>query len=186
MKLTKLTLVLLLLILTTSVSRSQKNVTFILDPPGGKFIIKDANYNYFILRQIDGRVNIKRNLKLELTKNKKKGVIFKGLNRFIHDFSPSGTDGCNTFLGINSGNFSMSSTIPIESSYNTGIGHSSLTNLTTGNKNTALGYESLRDNESGNHNTALGYASLQHNKTGINNTALGTSSCISLKFRIKF
>ena len=93
----------------------------------GVFSIKDASTNYLTLTQSTGEVNILKGLRLEVTGNSSTtGVIFKGADRFIHDFKPTGAYGRNTFIGINSGNFTMSSTISEEASYNTGVGYGSL------------------------------------------------------------
>ena len=175
MKLTKLTLVLLLLILTNGVSLSQ-NMTVTLGT-GGLFTIKDTSNNYLTLSQLTGQVNILRNLRLELTGNDSTiGVIYKGVNRFIHDFRPSGVDGLNTFVGINSGNLTMSGINPWEASNNTGVGYFSLTNLTTGSWNTAVGTYSLKSNTTGYNNTTLGTFTMRKNTEGHSNTAVGTLS----------
>ena len=174
MKLTKLTLVLFLLILVTGVLQSQ-NMTVTLGT-GGLFTIKDASNNYLTLSQSTGQVNILRSLRLEITGNSSTtGVIFKGADRFIHDFRPTGANGFNSFIGLNSGNFSMSGT-GTNSSYNTGVGSYSLTSLTTGYQNTALGSRTLYYNTTGYRNTAVGYQSLHRNTTGYYNTAVGIYS----------
>jgi hypothetical protein len=104
------------------------------------------------------------------------GVIFKRTDRFLHDYKAAGTTGNNTFLGIFSGNFTMSSAVTYEASHNTGIGSYSLYNLTTGYRNTAVGYHSLYDNTTGRENTAVGYQALDANTTGYDNTALGNQA----------
>ena len=125
----------------------------------GVFTIKDASNNYFTLSQSTGQVNILKTLRLENTTNSTTGVIFKGTDRFIHN------DGANnTFIGINSGNFTMTGI------QNTAVGVSSLQNNTTGSQNTALGYNSLVSNTDGFNNTALGWNSLALNTSGSNNT----------------
>ncbi|MBK8553190.1 MAG: tail fiber domain-containing protein [Ignavibacteria bacterium] len=138
----------------------------------GVFTIKDASNNFLTLSQSTGQVNILNSLRLENTTNSNTGIIFKGTDRFIHNY-PNSTS-YNTFMGINGGNFTLSSAI-----YNTGIGHSSLSNLTTGFSNTALGYRSLNSNSSGYSNTALGFNSLFSNVTGSENTAVGLNSLYS-------
>jgi formylglycine-generating enzyme required for sulfatase activity len=113
-------------------------------------------------------------IELQETVSSDTGVIYKGSNRFIHNYTAPGSIGVNTFLGINSGNFTMAiSGSTTHTSYNTGVGYQSLTNLTTGYFNSALGYTSLNNNTSGYSNSALGFASLYGNTTGYRNSALG-------------
>ena len=96
------------------------------------------------------------------------GIIFKGADRFIHNY---GTE--NIFLGINAGNFTMMGY------QNTSFGNFSLNVNTAGFENTAEGNYSLRSNTLGNRNTSVGYASLYTNIMGNHNTALGNSSLFS-------
>ena len=131
----------------------------------GVFTIKDGSTNYFTLSQSTGQVNILNTLRLENTTNSTTGIIFKGIDRFIHNY---GTN--NTFLGINSGNFTMTG------NSNTALGFMSLFSNTTGSINTALGYQSLTSNTTGSYNTAVGYQSLYSNTGGYFNTALGIYS----------
>ncbi|MDQ3022748.1 MAG: hypothetical protein M3R36_19615 [Bacteroidota bacterium] len=135
---------------------------------GGVFTIKDAGNDYFTLSQSTGQVNILRTLRLENTTSSIQGILFKGTDRFLHNYGTS-----NTFLGINSGNFTMTGAT------NTALGHISLYSNTTGNSNTALGTQSLYSNTTGNYNTALGWRALNSNTTGTSNTALGISSLYS-------
>lgn len=151
---------------------------------GGVFTIKDASSNYLTLSQSNGQVNILRNLRLENTTGSTLGVLFKGTERFMHNYGTS-----NMFLGINAGNYTMTT----DASFNTGIGNSNMLNLTTGALNTSLGYRALLNNTSGSNNTALGVNSLLantsgdaitsvgvntffKNTTGINSTAVGVNS----------
>jgi hypothetical protein len=111
------------------------------------------------------------------------GIIFKGGNRFIHDFN-YGVRGAvtfigrNTFIGSNSGNFTMGSTSTLSnySSNNTGVGWETLTAMTTGYENTAMGSSALTANTTGNQNSAFGTPSLVANTTGRMNTAMGYTS----------
>jgi hypothetical protein len=150
-----------------SASAFSQNITNTL-PPSGKFIVKDASSNYLTLDQSTGQVNILQTLRLENTTSSSLGIIFKGDDRFIHNY---GTN--NTFMGINSGNFAMTG------GYNTAIGDQSLVSNTTGDYNAALGYNSLSSNTTGERNTALGIASLYSNTTGFYNTAVGNGSLSS-------
>ncbi|MDO8335777.1 MAG: FG-GAP-like repeat-containing protein, partial [Candidatus Saccharibacteria bacterium] len=108
------------------------------------------------------------------------GVIYKNGSRFIHDFNYGNngtvtTNGNNTFVGINSGNFTSGSTATaaVQASYNTGVGYFSLNGLTTGNYNSALGNTTLSGNTTGAGNSAVGYAALYQNSIGNYNTAIG-------------
>ena len=134
-------------------------------PPGGKFIVKDATNNYLTLDQSTGQMNILKTLRLENTTSSTIGVIFKGVDRFMHNYGSN-----NTFMGINSGNFTMTG------GNNTGVGRQSLYSNTTGLFNTAIGCGSLNSNTSGGSNTALGYGSLNFNSEGYNNVAVGYQS----------
>lgn len=108
------------------------------------------------------------------------GIIYKNGSRFIHDFSYGNNGsvtpvGYNTFIGINSGNFTMGSgaTLASQASYNTGLGANSLTALTLGYYNTAIGYNALSLNTSGYYNTGIGNGVMGANTTGYYNTAIG-------------
>lgn len=93
------------------------------------------------------------------------GIIYKSTSRFIHTFGPSAVNGFNTFVGIGAGNFTMSGGggAAYSSSYNTGIGASSLASL-TGGSNT------------GYYNTAVGASSAQSLTTGLGNCIIGAWS----------
>ena len=143
----------------------------------GLFTIKDVSNNYLTLTQSTGQVNILKTLRLEYTTSSGLGIIFKGADRFLHNYQASGTNGYNTFLGINAGNFTMAGSGP-QASYNTGIGFS-LGSLTTGYENTAMGFNSLNFNTTGYFNTAVGVQSLNSNTMGFQNTAMGLNSLYS-------
>jgi len=133
----------------------------------GIFSIKDASSNYLTLTQSNGQVNILRNLRLENTTGSSLGVLFKGNERFMHNYGS-----LNMFIGVNSGNFSMTT----DPAYNTGVGHSTLLSLSTGTQNTALGFKALFSNTTGNFNTALGMNSMFDNTTGDAITAVGVNA----------
>jgi hypothetical protein len=84
---------------------------------------------------------------------------------FLHVF---GTN--NTFLGISSGNLTLTGM------YNTAVGHVALRGNTSGNSNTAIGKDALAHNTSGSGGTGLGRAVLQENTLGTFNTAVGFAS----------
>jgi hypothetical protein len=142
----------------------------------GLFSIKDNSITYLSLSQSTGYVTLNKSLTLQNTNNSTTGVIYKGSSRFMHNFSPSGATGHNTFLGENSGNFTMTAPASINSSYLTAIGFQTLYSNTTGYRNTAIGYNSMQDNSTGFDNISIGYFSLNSNTSGTNNTALGNFS----------
>jgi hypothetical protein len=104
------------------------------------------------------------------------GVIYKGVNRFIHDYAHVTADGDNLFLGNNSGNFTSSPGGGASSlaSNNIGLGTQTLTSLTNGKLNIAIGKRSLYFNTTGEFNVAIGYQSLYETTTGRQNIAIGT------------
>ena len=149
---------------------------------GGQFILRDTNNTFLTLPQSTGYLNLNRSLVLPNTTGSTIGVIYKGADRFLHNY---GTD--NLFLGINSGNFTMSGlgNTAIGNSaldnnttgiFNTSLGVQSLTNNTTGDNNTSLGYQSLSGNLSGDNNVAIGHLTLSSNNSGLNNTGVGFRS----------
>ena len=170
---TKIFLILICNLLICNLQFSQ-NITNTLGT-SGVFRIKDDSSDYLTLNQSTGQINILKTLRLEYTSSSLTGVLFKGTERFLHNFQAGGTFGNNTFLGINAGNFTMFGT-GFTASYNTGIGHSSLTSNTVGYYNTALGTYSLISNTTGFLNTGIGTSSLYSNNIGSGNTALGFSS----------
>ena len=97
------------------------------------------------------------------------GSYFSGEDRFLHNF---GTE--NTFLGIRSGNVTMTGV-----GHNTGVGYEALKSNTTGDSNTAVGANALYTNETGDSNTALGRAALYKNFDGNSNTASGCEALYS-------
>jgi trimeric autotransporter adhesin len=102
------------------------------------------------------------------------GVIYKGSAPFIHNFKPAGRTGCNTFIGENSGNFTMSGSNVWEASSNTTLGYYTLNSNTSGYDNTAIGAFTLENNNSGYNNTAIGSSAMYENTIGYNNTAIGS------------
>ncbi|HLE33612.1 MAG TPA: tail fiber domain-containing protein [Bacteroidota bacterium] len=114
---------------------------------------------------------------MPVTTNATLGVIFKGAERFIHDYKASATVGYNTFVGVNAGNFTMSGTAT-DASYNTAVGYSSMSSLTSGPGNSAFGYQALFSNTGGSLNSAFGYSSLYSN-TGGTNSAFGAHALYS-------
>ena len=141
----------------------------------GQFIIRDTTTTFLTVSQTTGDLSLYRSLILaEPTPGSQLGSIFKGTFSFIHDYSPIGS-GVNTFIGINSGNF----TLNVQSGNNTGVGVSTLYSLTSGSNNSAFGVGSIFSNTSGNENSAFGSLSLYNNSIGNQNSAFGFHSLFS-------
>lgn len=178
----KIISVILFTLFTISFQTFAQNIMATLGTDG-LFTLKDASSTFLTLKQSNGylglgtapseQLEITKNFRMTGTTSGTAGVIFKGTNRFIHNFNPTGGAGFNTFVGINSGNFTMTSLAADNGSYNTGFGDNTLTNLTTGYKNSAYGPYSLYSNTSGSLNAAIGSYSMYFNTTGYNNTAVG-------------
>lgn len=134
---------------------------------GGTFSVKDNSSTFLSVSQSNGTISI-----ISPFEGNQRGSIFKGTNRFLHTYYGTGANGHNTFLGLYSGNFTMSGT-GTQSSYNTGIGEYSLNMLSTGHSNSALGYNSLGSNNTGYENSAFGAYSLIFNSAGYKNSAFG-------------
>lgn len=139
----------------------------------GIFSVKDNTNTFLSISQSNGNITF-----ISETAGSQRGSLFKGSDRFLHTYYGSGTDGSNTFLGINSGNFTMGG-IGSEGSYNTAVGNITLNSNTTGNTNSAFGYQSLYSNTTGSRNSAFGGTSLYNNTTGVNNSAFGDQSLYS-------
>ena len=144
----------------------------------GLFTIKDASASYLTLNQSTGLVNILKNFRLENTSGSSIGVLYKGTERFLHNYQATGTGGNNTFLGVNSGNFTLSGN-GAEASDNTGVGVNSLLSLTYGYGNVGVGNNSLRNNLGGSDNNAIGFKSLFNNNYGSYNISMGNYSLYS-------
>jgi hypothetical protein len=95
-------------------------------------------------------------LNIGATTSSTTGIIFKGTDRFIHDYAPAGSTGNNTFVGLLSGNFTATYASGDDSSRNTGVGYSTLTSLTTGNYNTAVGWDAGDSITTGIYNNLIG------------------------------
>ena len=102
------------------------------------------------------------NLALPVSTSAASGVITFGGSTFLHSY---GTN--NTFLGVDTGNFSMTGT------ENTATGKRALFSNTSGASNTASGHLALFSNTTGSSNTAIGQLALLVNTTGSSNTAIG-------------
>jgi hypothetical protein len=145
----------------------------------GNFVIKDTTTTFLTVSQSNGYLNLNRSLKFTtMTAGSQTGVIYKGNFRFLHNYFGSGTTGENTFLGVNSGNFTLGGTTN-QGSFNTGVGSSSLSNLTTGSNNSAFGYQALFNITTGTNNCAFGNKALYSSLTGYYNSAFGFEALYS-------
>ena len=112
------------------------------------------------------QLQITNNFRFPATTGSTVGVILMGANRFIHAY---GTN--NTFLGISTGNFTLTG------ARNTGVGANALQGLTSGVDNVALGNQSLVSMASGSNNVAIG-AGAGQNATGSANVAIGAGAFV--------
>lgn len=104
------------------------------------------------------------------------GVIDQDGRQLLHTYAGPDTDGLNTFLGRDAGNFTMGTEDPLypwHGSYNTGIGRAALMANTIGFDNVAVGESALKANTEGTLNTGLGTGALPFNMVGSFNTAAG-------------
>ena len=159
-------IILLTAVILTSGSFSQ-NINGKLGT-NGQFILRDTTNTFLTLPQNTGYLNLNRSLVLQNTTGSTLGVIFKGTDRFIHNYGSG-----STFMGINSGNFTMTG-YP-----NSAFGFESLLSNTTGYTNSAFGYQTLSANTTGNYNSAFGDQSLRYNTTGYQNSAFGDESLLN-------
>lgn len=172
MKKITLTIFIVLFIRITILSQSISNTI----GTSGSFVIQDNTTTFFSLSQSNGNLSLSNNLFLPNTLSSSLGIIYKGSDRFIHDYKLPGSDGFNLFIGVNAGNFTLGGTHNSEGSYNTGVGQLTLSAITTGFNNSAFGTTSLFSNTTGNGNSAFGTSSLSSNTTGGVNSAFGLSS----------
>jgi hypothetical protein len=147
---------------------------------GGLFSIRTSSDTLFRISQSTGNVSLFRNMELggDSVSTSTRGVITKNGRRFIHNYRAPGTNGFNTFMGLEAGNFSMSGS-GTQASYNTGVGYSSLQSLATGHSNSAFGTYSLYSNTTGLVNSAFGTYSLYSNTTASFNSAFGYGTLFS-------
>ena len=122
------------------------------------------------------------------------GVIYKGAAPFIHDFTVASSNGQNTFVGLSSGNFTMTAPSASNASANAALGYMTLNAMTTGYQNAVVGANALKSETAGyansvlganamftasggaNNNTAVGLNALYALTTGYNNTAVGSTA----------
>src|SRR5574343_977642 len=121
-------------------------------------------------------VSISKNIYLTGTTPSQNGIVFKDGSRFIHNFNYGyngtvTTEGYNTFIGDDAGNFTMGSTATVtyQASSNTAVGYHALMGNT-------IGYAALFGNTIGNGNQAIGYATLYNLSSGSSNIAIGINA----------
>jgi len=102
------------------------------------------------------------NLALPTTSSSSVGNLSIGGADFLHAYGNQ-----NVFLGLFTGNYSLTGT------YDTGLGYGTLNNLTSGTSNTAVGGNAGNQINSGSFNTCIGYVSGTTITTTSNNTYLG-------------
>jgi hypothetical protein len=109
------------------------------------------------------------------------GVVYKGSGSFLHNYATSSSSGENTFLGINSGNFTMGSSTGSASlgTHNTGVGANTLSSLTVGYSNVAVGDSSGQFTTTGIANSFFGSSAGQANTTGGFNSFFGANAGLS-------
>lgn len=127
-----------------------------------------------------GKSSFTGSLKLEDTTSDDTGIIYKGADRYLHNFHhPIGGGavpiGHNLFVGSSAGNFTMgdAATDVNHASWNIGVGRRALYNNTLGKNNTAIGALALEANTTGANNSGVGSNALRRNTTGNNNFGLG-------------
>ncbi len=107
------------------------------------------------------------NIEIPVTSTSINGVITTGGTKFIHQYGLR-----NTFVGLSSGNFTLSGT------NTTALGFSALASWDGGTNNTFIGSESGVNFESGSFNTVIGGVSLANSSVGNNNIAIGYNSAL--------
>lgn len=198
MRLVRLVSAVRIAVLATAASASFAADIVLTPPSGGGVAVTNAAGTVNQFRVVDGETTLIGNFTLDDT-TATTGILRKAGSRFIHNF---GVD--NTFMGVGSGNLSMTGTantsfgmFTLRSNttgynnaalgagalfanttgfQNAAVGDGALNNNTTGNRNTATGANSMNANVSGNQNTAHGVDALRTNFGGSNNTAVGVSA----------
>lgn len=120
------------------------------------------------------RVFLNDSILLPATTGPNAGVIALGTDlsndRFIHNYSPGGSFDGNTFIGRQSGNFTLTNV------QNTGCGNGTLASLTDGIRNSAFGFFALSAADSAEDNCAFGWGSQNGLIDGVGNVAMGRES----------
>ena len=115
-------------------------------------------------------VNVSNNLNIATDQSTATdGIIKKGGQPFLHNFA-MGAGQDNLFLGINSGNFTLTGNNLV------GIGDSTLQSITSGTNNVAFGSSAGSALTTGSHNVCMGIDSLSACTTGSSCVGIGNSS----------
>ncbi len=105
------------------------------------------------------------------------GVIYKGADRFIHNFNIATTNGRNTFIGVGAGNFTLTgSTTGSQGSDNTMVGDGAGRSLTVGTGNLGVGANAIKNLTAGGNNVGIGNSAGGKINTGGSNVAVGNST----------
>jgi len=133
------------------------------------------------------RFNSSGHVVLPINRRTQRGAIFKGGNRFMHDYDAgnNGTvtvNGLNTFLGPSAGNFTLgeTATSDFEGSILTGLGYGVLKDATKAHHATGVGAYSLFENIDAYGVTAAGTSSMYHLQTGSGASAFGFKALLNL------
>jgi len=94
-------------------------------------------------------------------------------NRFMHNFGAGGGVDDNTFVGLGSGNFTLTGTNSV------GIGDRTLQSLTTGDNNTIVGSGAGSSINTGNRNVCIGGLAGFALSSGDDNIAIGDGALVS-------
>ena len=115
------------------------------------------------------RFKLDANSRISLSNNDSSGAV--GTTLFGYNAGLNIVSGAvsNTFIGHEVAD----ATLTNAADYNTGVGGSALSALTSGYSNAAFGFQSLFSNTDGFQNTAIGTSALYHNAGTDNNTAVG-------------
>ena len=114
------------------------------------------------------------------------GIVYYGSHRFIHNFTGPNTalsDAKNTFVGVDSGNFTMDGDggeDPEWATENTGIGWNALKNLTTGNKNVCIGAGVGAAFTSANENVCIGSDCVKTSTDALRLVAIGFQAAMNI------
>src|SRR5258708_18675520 len=125
-----------------------KDVTFKDKASFDHFVGFHGNTHFHKNVEIDCNLTVGCNLSLSDSISQDIGNVVKNGNPFISTYPGSASQ--NTFVGENSGNFTMTGT------QNSAFGNGALANNMTGNFNTAVGYQAMNDNITGSENACLG------------------------------